>query len=69
MQILHIRADYLRSKACTPIRGSQKGKMNPAVERDRSIADQMISFKYPSAIKNEGNVQQNFYRNKLCDNI
>ena len=50
---MHIKAQHLRNKTCHPIYGG-KPKPNDAVLRDRKIAVELISFKYPNIVVTEG---------------
>ena len=56
IQILHIKADKLRNKMCGPLSGTQKGKINSTVERDRGYAKQLIQFKNPNYVVDDGNL-------------
>lgn len=53
--MLHIQANNVRNKMCGPISGYQKGKLNPTVLRDQEFAKNMIKFKYPDYVVDDGN--------------
>ena len=41
---------------CGPLSGPQRGKINSTVERDQGYAKQLIKFKYPNYVVDDGNV-------------
>ena len=55
IQILHIKADKLRNKMCGPLSGTQRGQINNTVKRDRGYATNLINFKYPDTVVDDGN--------------